>query len=130
MALFQCGKDEITTWSRKTGSHRLKACGTDGITSLKAGASNKKRRVTNHAPKEDIQLADQPNSHRPAQTAEQRGGSDEIWNLDNLLLNRVLDQLRLVVNIQLAHQVELVSFHSFHAQIQIAGDFLHRISFR
>ena len=38
-------------------------------------------------------------------------------DLDDLLLDRVLHQLRLVVNIQLAHQIELVCFDCLHAQV-------------
>src|SRR5579885_1813238 len=46
--------------------------------------------------------------------------SNQIGNLDDLLLNRVLHQLRLVVDIQLAHQIELVRFHRLDAKVQIA----------
>src|SRR5689334_7098408 len=47
----------------------------------------------------------------------------QIRDLDDLLLNRVLHQLRLVVDVQLAHQVELMRFHGLDAQVQVTGDF-------
>jgi len=49
----------------------------------------------------------------------------EIGNLDDLFLDGVLHQLRLIVNVELTHQIELVRFDRLHAQIQIAGDFFH-----
>ena len=54
---------------------------------------------------------------------------NQIRNLDDLLLNGVLNQLRFVVNVELAHQVELVRFNGLHTQIEIAGDFFHRVAF-
>jgi HicB family len=42
-------------------------------------------------------------------------------NLDDLLLDRVGHQLGLVMDVQLAHQVELMSLHCFHAQAQNHG---------
>ena len=47
-----------------------------------------------------------------------------VRNSDDFLLNRVLDQLRFVVNVEFAHEVELVRFHRFHAEVEVAGDFL------
>src|SRR5271170_143797 len=44
--------------------------------------------------------------------------SDQIRDLDDLFLNRVLDQLRFVVDVELAHQVELVGFDGLYAQVQ------------
>src|SRR5579862_9541495 len=54
---------------------------------------------------------------------------DQVRDLDDLLLDGVLDQLRFIVNVQFAHQVELVGFHSLHAEVQIAGDLFYRVSF-
>jgi hypothetical protein len=45
---------------------------------------------------------------------------------DNLLLNGVLNQLRLVVDIQLSHQVELVRFHRLDAEFKFGSDLLSR----
>src|SRR5258708_7670482 len=50
-------------------------------------------------------------------------------DLDNLFLNRVLHELCFVVDIQLAHEVELMRLHRLHAQLETAGDLLHRVAF-
>src|SRR5215471_12743014 len=39
-------------------------------------------------------------------------------DFDDFLLNRVCDELRLVVNVKLSHQIELVRLNRFHAQAQ------------
>src|SRR5215472_278016 len=46
-------------------------------------------------------------------------------NLDDLFLNRVRHQLGLVVDVELAHQVELVRFHRLDAETQNDRDLLH-----
>ena len=53
----------------------------------------------------------------------------QFGQADDLLLDRVLHQLRLVVDVQLAHKIELVRFHRLHAQIETAGDLLDRLPF-
>ena len=50
-------------------------------------------------------------------------------DLDDLLLDGVLHELRLVVDVELAHQVELVRLDRLHAQIQVLRDLLHRLAF-
>ena len=50
-------------------------------------------------------------------------------NLDNLLLNRILHELCLVVDVELTHQVELVSLNGFYAQVQVLRNFLYRLAF-
>src|SRR5262245_26443720 len=56
------------------------------------------------------------------------GRLNQVRDLDDLFLDRVLDQLRLIVNVQLAHQVELVRLDGFHTEVEIAGDFFDRIA--
>src|ERR1035437_621847 len=41
---------------------------------------------------------------------------------NDLFLNRVLDQLRLIVDIEFAHQVEFVGLDGFYAEFEGAGD--------
>ena len=53
---------------------------------------------------------------------------DQIWDLDDLLLDCVLHELCFVVDVQLAHQVELVRFYRLDAQIEVAGDFLYALA--
>src|SRR5207244_7783997 len=48
---------------------------------------------------------------------------------DDLLLNGVLDELRLVVDAELAHEIELVSLDRFQTEVQITGNLLDRITF-
>src|ERR1700733_6108561 len=60
---------------------------------------------------------------------ETRRWSDKIRNFNDLFLDGVLNQLRFIVDVQLAHQVELVCFHGFDAKVEVAGDFFHRIAF-
>ena len=43
---------------------------------------------------------------------------------DDLFLDGVLHELGLVVDIELAHQVELVGFDGLDAQVEVGGDFL------
>src|SRR5260370_30709083 len=51
------------------------------------------------------------------------------WNLDDLLLNGVLNQLRLIVDIQFAHQIKFVRLHGLDAQVQAAGDLFDGVAF-
>src|ERR1700739_3313554 len=51
-------------------------------------------------------------------------------NLDDLLLDGVGAQLRLVVDIELAHQVEFVRLHRLHAQAEGDSDLLDGIALR
>lgn len=46
-------------------------------------------------------------------------------NLDDLLLDSVGNQLRLVVDVELAHQVELVCLDGLHTQAQSHGDLFY-----
>ena len=59
-----------------------------------------------------------------------RNSAKDLLQANDLLLNRVLHQLRLIVNIQLAHQVELVCFHGFHTEFEGARDLFDRFAFR
>ena len=58
-----------------------------------------------------------------------RARSRQVRNLDDFLLDGVLNQLRFVVNIELAHEVELVCLNRFHAQVEIARNFLDGVAF-
>src|SRR5262245_49071684 len=51
-------------------------------------------------------------------------------DLDDFLLDGVRDQLRFVMDIEFAHQVEFVGFHGLDAQPQSHRDLLHGIAFR
>src|SRR5205823_15056509 len=51
-------------------------------------------------------------------------------NLDNFFLDCVGHQLRLVVNVEFAHEVEFVGFHRLYAEPQYYGNVFDRIAFR
>jgi hypothetical protein len=62
----------------------------------------------------------------PAVAARKEGEAlHQIWDLDDFFLDRVLHQLRFIVNVEFAHQIKLVRLHRFHAQVQITRDFFH-----
>jgi hypothetical protein len=44
------------------------------------------------------------------------------WELNNLLLNGVMHELRLIMNIQLSHEVKCVRFNRLYAHVQIGSD--------
>src|ERR1035438_6417610 len=48
---------------------------------------------------------------------------------NDLFLNGVLDQLRLVMDIEFAHQVEFVGLHGLYAEFEGAGDLLDGFAF-
>src|ERR1035438_3209171 len=48
---------------------------------------------------------------------------------NRLLLNGVLDELRLIVDIEFAHQVEFVGLDSLHAEFEGAGDIFDGFAF-
>src|SRR5580704_10016946 len=50
-------------------------------------------------------------------------------DLDDLLLDGVLHQLRLVVDVQFAHQVELMGLYRLDAEVQVVGDLLDGVAF-
>src|ERR1017187_7341417 len=54
---------------------------------------------------------------------------DRLHQPDDFLLDGILHKLRFVVNIQFAHQVELVRLHGLDAEIESRGDLLDRFAF-
>src|ERR1039457_3269583 len=48
---------------------------------------------------------------------------------NDLFLNGVLDELRLIVDIELAHQVEFVGLHGLDAEFEGAGDLFDGFAF-
>src|SRR5437868_14963972 len=52
------------------------------------------------------------------------------WNLDDVLLVGVGHELGLVVNVELAHEVELVGFDGLYTQSEDDCDFLYVIALR
>ena len=61
----------------------------------------------------------------PPPARHERAGLRQIRDLDDLFLNGVLHELGFVVDVQFAHQIELVSFHRFYTQVEVAGDLFH-----
>ena len=51
-------------------------------------------------------------------------------DLDDFLTNGVLHQLRLIVDVQLTHEIKLVGFDGLYTQGERAGYFLDRVSLR
>ena len=54
----------------------------------------------------------------------------QVGDLDNFLLDCVLHKLRLVVDVQLAHEIEFVCFDRLDAQVEVAGDLFYRLPLR
>jgi hypothetical protein len=52
-----------------------------------------------------------------------------ISNIDNALAQGIFEKVKAVVNIQLGHQVSLVSFYSFGANEQHSGYLRSRVPF-
>jgi len=59
-----------------------------------------------------------------------RPGERRLRQPDDFFLDGLLHQLRLVVDVQLAHQVELARLDRLHAQDKRRGDLLHQPSLR
>src|ERR1017187_2315694 len=55
---------------------------------------------------------------------------DRLHEPDDFLLDGILHKLRFVVNVQFAHQVELVRLHGLDAEIESRGDLLDGSAFR
>src|SRR5450759_3803214 len=58
-----------------------------------------------------------------------RLSEDRFLEANNLFLNRVLDELRLIVDIELAHQVEFVGLDGFYAEFEGTRDLFDGFAF-
>src|SRR5450759_2185178 len=55
-----------------------------------------------------------------------KSSKDRLLEANHLLLNRVLDELRLIMDIEFAHQVEFVGLHGLYAEFEATRDLFDR----